>query len=793
MRQVTTFTAALMTSFAASAVAQAPPEHVELDLILHAHVEGRLFPHQCDAQRGSPRCYPLASAKTLATQLGESRGVEPITLSLGDAIFPGSAGRYLLEQHQEALLADIQASMRYDLIVPGNQELSPVRPAMLSYFEAATRAALPMSVANMTCDISGGAQVLCDAASAAPGEPAYRVIERGGLKIGLFGLLDPRITETVFKENLAGVTLADPAKRAAELVKQLRAAQRCDLVIAVMHTPAADASAAIDMAARVSGLDLIITSASPEVRPSDLEQNDSLGHVQMSRTGALIVGAANKGEAAVLMNMTVERRHHGWRIRNAEATLQALDNYPHDPELRDSLELAHDAFCSEWGQPIDIRSGKNHTRDEFERFVLDTMRFEAEAEVAFMNKHAIASTGYFEGGGALTYADLYALLPFDNELIVARMSGAKLRELAKESRLLVAGMSREGGSLKINGRPLQDARLYRIATNDFVATGGDRLVAPTWFEGARKHTPSWSKGPVRLNALVRRALIEGEGDVLYPDLAERFMWNIEGSFTGSYNRVGVTNPSPTAYTQSQLSVASTDQLDVEAKLQATADKRDHAWTSTLLTQYAITRSSQGGDISALEFDESKDLIRLKSLYEFAGFRARHPAWWVALPFGEAQVQTEFDIPEARAWRIFELTGISGARFRLTDRLSVKTGANIRGDINDPTGSVSYGLNVGYTLNRLDLMRLFGTPIQLESELDYFYNDIGKQNTHELRSRSKLYYAFMSKIFFTTSLNLFAYRTMNVGIWGRNLELMFGLNYLWSGARQTFPPRSRSRD
>ena len=787
MKQVTSFTAALLTSFVTSAVAQAPPEQVELDLIVHAHVEGHLFPHQCTAPA---RAYPLASALTLATQLEESRGLEPISLSLGDAIFPGAAGRYLLEQHQESLLANLQASMHYDLIVPGNQELSPIRPSMLAYFEAATHADLPMSAANLTCDVAGGAQVLCDAVNTAPGEQPYRIIERGGLEIGLFGLLDPTIDESVFKENLAGTQLTDPARRAEELVETLRNEHGCDLVIAVMHTSTGGAQAAIDMAARVNGLDLIITSTSPEARPADLEQNDLLGHVQMSRTGALVVGAASRGDEAVLMHMTIDRGHHGWRIRAAEATLQELENYPQDSTLRETLDIAHEAFCAEWGQPIDIRSSKTHNRAEFEELVLNAMRFESEAEVALINKHAIMDTDYFDAKSALTYADLYTLLPFDNELIVARMSGARLRELATKSLLLTAGISREGGELEINGRPIQDTRMYKIATNDFVAAGGDRLVDPTWFDAPKKHTPSWSRGPVRLNTLVRRALLEGEGGVEFPDLAERFMWNLEGSFTGSYNRVGVTNPSPTAYTQSQLSVASTDQLNAEAKLQATADKENHAWASTLLMQYAITRSAQGEDISALDFDESKDLIRLKSLYEYAGFRARRPAWWVALPFGEAQAQTEFDIPETRAWRIFELTGISGARFRLTNNLSVKTGANIRRDINDPTGAASYGINAGYTLNRLDLMKFFGTPIQIESSLDYFYNDIGKLNTHELRSRSKLYYAFMNKIFFTTSVNLFAYRTAEVGEWGRNLELMFGLNYLWSGAYQTFPQPSR---
>lgn len=90
--------------------------------------------------------------------------------------------------------------------------------------------------------------------------------------------------------------------------------------------------------------------------------------------------------------------------------------------------------------------------------------------------------------GDVTLGDLLAIAPFENKLCVVTLSGDKLSELftqiaatggealshgveltmTKDFRLLTA---------KVNGEPVNPARSYRIATNDYVAQGNDGMPA----------------------------------------------------------------------------------------------------------------------------------------------------------------------------------------------------------------------------------------------------------------------------------------------------------------------------
>jgi 5'-nucleotidase len=85
---------------------------------------------------------------------------------------------------------------------------------------------------------------------------------------------------------------------------------------------------------------------------------------------------------------------------------------------------------------------------------------------------------------------LYELLPFENNLVSFTLTGAQVRAalqagLAKDRRPLeISGGSyrfaeRDGGrelrDVTVGGAPLDDARVYRVATSSFLARGGDGI------------------------------------------------------------------------------------------------------------------------------------------------------------------------------------------------------------------------------------------------------------------------------------------------------------------------------
>lgn len=87
----------------------------------------------------------------------------------------------------------------------------------------------------------------------------YTVIERGDVKIGVFGLT-PRLEGLVAAENIGGVVYNDPIESAINVVGQLRETERCDVVVCLSHlgwdmAPMVDDSTLV---AKTTGIDIVL-------------------------------------------------------------------------------------------------------------------------------------------------------------------------------------------------------------------------------------------------------------------------------------------------------------------------------------------------------------------------------------------------------------------------------------------------------------------------------------------------------------------------------------------------------
>lgn len=87
----------------------------------------------------------------------------------------------------------------------------------------------------------------------------YKIIKKGGIRIGVFGL-GIELQGLVAKANFGAILYQDPVAIAKEMVEELRH-QKCDLIICLSHIGYAYQSPKIDdlkLAAQVEGIDLII-------------------------------------------------------------------------------------------------------------------------------------------------------------------------------------------------------------------------------------------------------------------------------------------------------------------------------------------------------------------------------------------------------------------------------------------------------------------------------------------------------------------------------------------------------
>ena len=138
--------------------------------------------------------------------------------------------------------------MRYDAVTIGNHEFDFGLENMARLYRMAR---FPVVCANY--DVKG--TVLEGLVK------PYVVLERGGLRIGVFGL-SPQLEGLVQASRCEGVVYQDPVATAQAVVDTLRGAERCDVVICLSHLGLLGIDSEVPgdevLAARTRGIDLIL-------------------------------------------------------------------------------------------------------------------------------------------------------------------------------------------------------------------------------------------------------------------------------------------------------------------------------------------------------------------------------------------------------------------------------------------------------------------------------------------------------------------------------------------------------
>jgi 5'-nucleotidase/UDP-sugar diphosphatase len=156
---------------------------------------------------------------------------------------------------------------------------------------------------------------------------------------------------------------------------------------------------------------------------------------------------------------------------------------------------------------LDSRNATMRTRESAMGDVIaDAMRASVRADAAVINGGGIRGGRVYAPGAAITRRDVLVELPFGNRVIPLELSGRDLRRALENglSQLPNAGgrfpqvsgltieadVRRPAGdritSIKVGDAPLDDNKTYRVATNDFMARGGDGYVT---FRDARQLLP----------------------------------------------------------------------------------------------------------------------------------------------------------------------------------------------------------------------------------------------------------------------------------------------------------------
>ena len=316
------------------------------------------------------------------------------------------------------------------------------------------------------------------------GAKATVMREVGDFTIGLFSLLTPQTSQ--LSSPGPGVTFQPVAVVAEATVAALRE-RGADIVIALTHLDLAEDRAL----ARSAGIDIILGG----------HEHDP---IMLYEGGALILKAGTDARYLAVADIVLEKRESRGRVRvsmRPEWKLVSTAGITPDPDIaalvktyEDALDAELDVAVGTTSVELDSRRATVRTREStMGNLIADAIREGVGADIALTNGGGIRGDRTYPAGVTVTRKDVLTELPFGNVAVLIELTGAQLLAALENgvSRVedtagrfpQVSGLSfafdagREPGErvseVRIGGQPLDPARIYRVATNDFLYAGGD--------------------------------------------------------------------------------------------------------------------------------------------------------------------------------------------------------------------------------------------------------------------------------------------------------------------------------
>jgi len=355
------------------------------------------------------------------------------------------------ESRGEAVI-EAMNTLDYDAMALGNHEFDY---GVGNLVRLVRRAKFPVLAAN----VSGIREVKPYVVLAPPRVPC---------RIAVIGLATTETPHITTEGATKGVRFSDPAAATRAVMKEVPA----DLYVVVSHL---GRDGDLKLAADVPGIALIAGGHS---------------HTPVAEKvgGTLVIQTHSRGLSLARGDLTLDR--DGWKVRES-----AGRRIPVDP-LSAPADEAVQAVIGKYGKDLDAKlkevvgelAAPAHRSDGTAgNWMADVIRGVGKAEIAFTNRGGIRCD---LEKGPVTRADCYRLMPFENEVVAMDLTGAEIRELldrhfgnaSSPYRLEWSGIAVdvEGAAgayrvvaVDVQGKPLDGKRTYRVATNGFLATGGD--------------------------------------------------------------------------------------------------------------------------------------------------------------------------------------------------------------------------------------------------------------------------------------------------------------------------------
>lgn len=373
-----------------------------------------------------------------------------ILIDAGDNFFGSGAPFYYnyLDTTSSHLYPRLASYMKYDAVVAGHSDFESGHRVYDRVAKEMKKEGIPLLASNALSDRNGK-----------PYFPAYSIIKKGGVKVAVLGYTNAANASLMDGSCVSGLRFESLLPLVQEDVDKVRSKEKPQVVIVVAHTSMGKGDGknlerqGLDLFNSLKGVDVLVTG------------HDHTTKV-LKTDSTVLLDCGRAGQYACLADIKLVVRGGKVISRSLSGEVESFGSENYDTAMEE-------AFKSDYEKVRDFNAShvgeikKDLVSREFYYRQCDYMNFlHALAFSAWPVDISLSATLLIDGmvpAGEVRYQDIRKIYPYDNKLIVLRLTGAEILRYLEAS--YDAWISTVPG-------PAEGSHVLRITQTKDYATGG---------------------------------------------------------------------------------------------------------------------------------------------------------------------------------------------------------------------------------------------------------------------------------------------------------------------------------
>lgn len=486
---------------------------MELRVVETSDVHGSFFPY--DFLNRQPKAGSMARVSSYVNSLRKQYGDRLLLLDNGD-ILQGQPLSYFsnyIDTTDMNIAAQVINYMRYDAETIGNHDVEPGHQVYDKW------------VGEVNCPVLG-ANVI-DTRSGQPYLKPYVMLNRGGVRIAVLGMLTPAIPNWLSQDIWSGLRFDEMVATARHWMKVIREDEKADVVIGLFHsgkaggivTPQYEEDASEHVARDVPGFDLVLFGHD-HTRHNDIVVNSAGKRV-------VCLDPANNAMSVADATIHLSQEKGQWTVDSVAGSVNSVTSQPIDEAYQQHFNAYINKVNDFTNQQIGTFKHTLRTADSyfgnsaFSDLILNLQLQITGVDIAF---NAPLTFNDSIKAGPVYMSDMFKLYKYENKLYVMRLTGEEIRKhlemsydlwfntmKSPDDHLLLIDRQTYGDAQRMgfknfsfnfdsaagidytvdvtkpngqkvtilrmsNGQPFDEKRWYKVAINSYRGNGGGELL-----------------------------------------------------------------------------------------------------------------------------------------------------------------------------------------------------------------------------------------------------------------------------------------------------------------------------